>query len=158
MCMTTTISHCNNNSPATKDDLLKLDNQVCFALYVCSKEIIKLYKPLLEPFALTYTGYITLMALWEQDQVTVKSLGKRLYLDSGTLTPLLKKLEAQGLLVRKRSPEDERNVYISLTEKGHDLKDALSHIPKQLICSSQFKENRQEAKDLLSLLHQFMPK
>ncbi|MBP5460260.1 MAG: MarR family transcriptional regulator, partial [Clostridia bacterium] len=77
-----------------EDELLKLDNQLCFSLYVCSKEVIKRYKPLLEPYGLTYTGYITMMALWEKDNVNVKELGSRLFLDSGTLTPLLKKLEA----------------------------------------------------------------
>ena len=76
-----------------EDELLKLDNQLCFSLYVCSKEVIKRYKPLLEPYGLTYTGYITMMALWEKDNVNVKELCSRLFLDSGTLTPLLKKLE-----------------------------------------------------------------
>ncbi|MBP5272403.1 MAG: MarR family transcriptional regulator, partial [Clostridia bacterium] len=83
-----------------EDELLKLDNQLCFSLYVCSKEVIKRYKPLLEPYGLTYTGYITMMALWEKDNVNVKELGSRLFLDSGTLTPLLKKLEAQGYVER----------------------------------------------------------
>ena len=105
-----------------KYDILKLDNQLCFSLYVCSKEIIRKYKPLLEPYGLTYTGYIIMMALWEEDDITIKSLGEKLFLDSGTLTPLLKKLESQGYIVRNRSKKDERNVYINLTKKGKDLK------------------------------------
>jgi DNA-binding MarR family transcriptional regulator len=156
--MNTKIPHCDTNVSIKDEEILKLDNQLCFALYVCSKEIIKLYKPLLEPFGLTYTGYITLLALWEKDHVTVKSLGERLYLDSGTLTPLLKKLESKNLLVRERSPEDERNVYITLTEEGQFLKEKVVDVPKELICSSQFKDSTKAGGELLSLLHQFMPK
>jgi DNA-binding MarR family transcriptional regulator len=114
-------------------DILKLDNQLCFSLYVCSKEIIRMYKPLLDPYGLTYTGYIVMMALWEEDQVTVKDLGKRLYLDSGTLTPLLKKLETLGYLIRSRSSQDERNVYIGLTKKGNEFKKDALQFPKKLI-------------------------
>lgn len=106
----------------TDDDILKLDNQLCFALYVSSREVIKKYKPLLDPLGLTYTSYITMLALWEKDNITVKTLGEKLHLDSGTLTPLLKKLEVKGFLVRERRSEDERNVYISLTDLGHTLK------------------------------------
>lgn len=137
------------------EEALKLDHQLCFALYVSSKEIIKKYKPLLEPYGLTYTGYITLLALWEEDDVTVKDLGERLYLDSGTLTPLLKKLEALGLLDRKRG-SDERNVFISLTEKGKTLKKEALHIPRDLICSSNI--DLENARQLMVLLHQFMTK
>ncbi len=113
-------------------DSLKLENQLCFPLYACSKEIIKKYKPFLDPLGLTYTQYITLMALWEESNVTVKALGDRLYLDSGTLTPLLKKMESQGLVIRERSPQDERNVYIKLTEKGRALKDTALAVPQQM--------------------------
>ena len=113
-------------------DSLKLGNQICFPLYACSKEIIKKYKPFLDPLGLTYTQYITLMALWEENDVTVKALGERLYLDSGTLTPLLKKMEVQGLVIRERSPRDERNVCIRLTEKGLALKDKALAVPKQI--------------------------
>lgn len=156
--MTTNNSHRETSIAMNDDNILKLDNQLCFALYVCSKEIIKLYKPLLEPFGLTYTAYITLLALWEEDNITVKALGQRLYLDSGTLTPLLKKLEAKNLLTRQRSPEDERNVYITLTEEGRSLKEKIVDVPKNLICSSEYKNNVGSAKQLLSLLHDFMPK
>jgi len=136
------------------DELLKLDNQLCFALYVSSKEIIRKYKPLLDPLGLTYTGYITLMALWEKDEITVKDLGKCLYLDSGTLTPVLKKLEALSYIERIRSSNDERNVYIKLTKAGIDLKKEAAHIPKDLICTTNF--DPVNAFELLTALHQLM--
>lgn len=113
-------------------DNLKLENQLCFPLYACSKEIIKKYKPFLDPLGLTYTQYITLMVLWEENNITIKTLGERLYLDSGTLTPLLKKMESQGLVTRERSPKDERNVYIKLTERGIALRDQAVEVPKQM--------------------------
>ncbi len=136
------------------DDILKLDNQLCFALYVSSREIIKKYKPLLDPLGLTYTGYITMLALWEKDDVTIKSLGKKLHLDSGTLTPLLKKLESNGLLVRERRSEDERNVYITLTDQGHALKKDSANVPRQLISSSSFDD--ESTIQLINLLHRYM--
>lgn len=138
------------------DEVLKLDNQLCFALYVSSKEIIKKYKPLLDPLGLTYTSYITLLALWEKDHITVKELGKRLYLDSGTLTPLLKKLEAKGLLTRKRNKEDERTVYVTLTQEGRDLKTSALNVPKEMMCSTNYKDELDKASQLLGLLHHFM--
>lgn len=113
-------------------DSLKLGNQLCFPLYACSKEIIRKYKPFLDPLGLTYTQYIALMALWEEDNLTVKALGERLYLDSGTLTPLLKKMEGQKLIKRIRSSEDERNVYIKLTGDGNLLKDKAAAVPEQI--------------------------
>lgn len=106
-----------------KYDVIKLKNQLCFPLYACSRETIRLYKPYLDELDLTYTQYISMMVLWERKSVTVKELGTELYLDSGTLTPLLKKLEAKGLLTRKRSTEDERNLIVTITEKGEDLKE-----------------------------------
>jgi DNA-binding MarR family transcriptional regulator len=136
------------------DDILKLDNQLCFALYVSSREIIKKYKPLLDPLGLTYTGYITMLALWEKDNVTIKSLGEKLHLDSGTLTPLLKKLESKGLLVRERRSEDERNVYITLTKHGHALKKDSANVPRQLISSSSFDD--ESTIQLIHLLHRYM--
>lgn len=143
-----------NNMQQSGEELLKLDNQLCFALYVCSKEIIRKYKPILDPLGLTYTGYITLLALWEKDNLTVKELGNRLYLDSGTLTPLLKKLESQGYIKRVRSAHDERNVVIELTPTGQELKKEAVHIPEQLICSMNF--DNIDIKGLLTSLHQFM--
>lgn len=133
---------------------MKLGNQLCFALYVCSKEIIRMYKLFLKPFGLTYTSYIALMALWEKDAVTVKELGERLYLDSGTLTPLLKKMETQGLVHRQRGIENERNVYLTLTEKGRAMQRDLAHVPEEMRCSILL--SREDIQSMLSALHQFM--
>jgi len=115
-----------------KYDALKLSVQISFPLYACAKEVVRLYKPLLDELDLTYTQYITMLVLWEQEKLTVKELGKKLYLDSGTLTPLLKKLEAKGYLKRERSKEDERNLFITLTEEGLALKDKALHIPYEM--------------------------
>lgn len=137
-------------------DSLKLENQLCFPLYACSKEIIKKYKPYLDPLGLTYTQYITLMVLWEENNITVKALGERLYLDSGTLTPLLKKMESQGLVTRERSPKDERNVYIKLTQQGVEMRDRAVEVPKQIgSCLSLSKEEMLSLRDMLNkILHQ----
>lgn len=113
-------------------DVLKLENQLCFPLYACSREVIKLYKPFLDEIDLTYTQYIVMMVLWEGESVTVKELGKRLFLDSGTLTPLLKKMETKGLLSRTRSAKDERNLIVSITKKGEALKEKAVSIPPRM--------------------------
>lgn len=115
-----------------KYDALKIENQLCFPIYACSREIIKLYKPYLDELNLTYTQYITMLVLWEKKEVNVKELGNCLYLDSGTLTPLLKKLEAKGVLTRERSKEDERNLIVTLTKEGELLKDKALHVPQEL--------------------------
>ena len=117
-----------NATPHTNPALL-LDNQLCFALYSTSLAMTKLYKPLLEALGLTYPQYLVMLVLWEQDDVTVSSLGERLFLDSGTLTPLLKRMETADLLARTRSKEDERRVHISLTATGRDLKTQAAKIP-----------------------------
>lgn len=119
-----------------KDEMLKLDNQLCFALYASSKEVTRLYKPFLDKLGLTYTQYIVLLVLWEKDNINVKELGERLYLDSGTLTPLLKKLEAMGIVRRIRDARDERNVNVELTDKGIELKEAAEEIPNKIFCST----------------------
>ncbi|WCF07610.1 MarR family transcriptional regulator [Paenibacillus thiaminolyticus] len=118
--------------PLPPDERLKLDNQLCFAIYAASRELTKLYRPLLEGLELTYPQYLALLALWEHDGMTVKELGHRLYLDSGTLTPMLKRMEQQGLIRRTRAAEDERKVILSLTGKGHSLKKEAACIPAQL--------------------------
>ena len=115
-----------------KYDCLKIENQLCFPLYAASKEMVKQYKPFLDELDLTYTQYIAMMILWEHGETNVKELGKCLYLDSGTLTPLLKKLEAKGYIVRARSKEDERNVIIRITEAGEALKDRAVKVPEQM--------------------------
>jgi DNA-binding MarR family transcriptional regulator len=114
------------------DEALKLDNQLCFPLYAASRRIVGLYRPVLDALGLTYTQYITLLALWERDGVTVTSLGDRLYLDSGTLTPVLKKLAAQGLVTRDRGEADERTVVISLTHAGRELKTKAAEVPAKV--------------------------
>lgn len=145
-----------NNEKSEEFDPLALKNQLCFALYVCSKEIIKRYGPSLEKHKLTYTSYIALMSLWEKDGVTVKQLGERLFLDSGTLTPLLKKMEVQGLITRERSKEDERTVYIFLTEAGRNLKEECRDIPASMFCLNLLDVKK--APDLLNTLHEMMEK
>jgi DNA-binding MarR family transcriptional regulator len=127
------------------DDVLKLDNQLCFAVYACAREFTKLYHPLLKELGLTYTQYVTMLALWERDRVTVKHLGHRLYLDSGTLTPLLKKLEAMGLITRARDKQDERSVIIELTEHGKHLKEKALDIPEKLFCQAGVSPEDAEA-------------
>lgn len=112
---------------------LKLENQLCFPLYAAAKEVVRKYKPLLDELDLTYTQYITMMVLWEKEELNVKELGSILYLDSGTLTPLLKKLEAKGYISRNRCKEDERNLIIQITEKGDALKEKAASIPKEMM-------------------------
>ncbi|MFC4302583.1 MarR family winged helix-turn-helix transcriptional regulator [Cohnella boryungensis] len=127
------------------DSILKLDNQLCFTVYACAREITKLYHPLLKELGLTYTQYVTLLALWEEDRVTVKHLGQRLFLDSGTLTPLLKKLEHMLLVTRARDPQDERSVIIALTENGIRLKEKARDIPAKLFCQAGVTPQEAEA-------------
>jgi DNA-binding MarR family transcriptional regulator len=118
---------------AKKDDMLRLDSQLCFSIYACSREIIGLYRPLLDDLGITYPQYLVLLVLWEQKECTVKELGNRLYLDSGTLTPMLKRMENNGLVKRFRSQQDERVVLISLTEKGESLKERAYCIPEEFL-------------------------
>jgi MarR family transcriptional regulator, organic hydroperoxide resistance regulator len=115
-----------------QNEKLKLDNQLCFAIYACTRQMTKLYKPYLDELGLTYTQYISLLVLWEEDKITVKELGKKLYLDSGTLTPLLKKLETMEFIERTRDKNDERNVVISLTPSGKTLKEKAYEIPSKV--------------------------
>lgn len=122
-----------------REELLKLENQLCFTIYAVSREMMRLYRPYLEELGLTYTQYVTLLALWEQDGITVSQLGDRLFLDSGTLTPLLKKLEGLELLSRSRDPQDERQVRIRLTVKGTGLKEEAYAIPGKVFCLTGMK-------------------
>ncbi|WP_042425479.1 MarR family winged helix-turn-helix transcriptional regulator [Comamonas granuli] len=117
--------------------LLWLDNQVCFALYSTSLTMTKLYKPLLDAIGLTYPQYLVMLVLWEQDGPTVSELGERLFLDSGTLTPLLKRLEAADLVARQRDPQDERRVRIRLTPRGRALRDEAESVPACVLRSSR---------------------
>jgi len=115
-----------------KYECLKLSNQLCFPLYAVAKEIVKKYKPYLDEIDLTYTQYIAMLVLWENKSMGVKELGRHLYLDSGTLTPLLKKLENKGYITRERSKEDERNLIISITKEGEALKDKAVTVPAKV--------------------------
>lgn len=115
-----------------KYNTLKLENQLCFPLYACSKEIVRRYKPFLDEIDLTYTQYITMMVMWDKRELNVKELGTFLYLDSGTLTPLLKKLESKGYITRSRSKDDERNLMVSLTKAGEQLKEKAVQVPMQI--------------------------
>ena len=137
-----------------KYEALKLSKQLCFPLYACSREMIKLYKPFLDELGLTYTQYITMMVLWEHKAMTVKALGQELYLDSGTLTPLLKKLEEKGLVTRRRSDLDERNLIVTITELGESMRDQALHIPAEMTkCINLPKE---DIRELYRMLHQLL--
>ena len=130
---------------------LKLSNQLCFPLYVVSKELISKYTPVLKEYDLTYTQYIVLLALFEQKEMNVTALGEMVYLDSGTLSPLLKKLENKGFLRRFRDKNDERNVKVSLTKEGEMLEEKLSNVPLKI--AQCLNLNLEEAKTLYSLLY-----
>ena len=135
---------------------LKLGNQLCFPLYACSKEIIRKYKPFLDALDLTYTQYIVMMVMWEKKRVNVKTLGENLFLDSGTLTPVLKKLESKGYIKRERSEKDERNLVVTLTDDGEALKDKAVNIPQKVgscVCLSM-----EEYKTLYDLLYKIIGK
>jgi DNA-binding MarR family transcriptional regulator len=137
------------------DELLRLDNQFCFALYSASLAMTKTYKPFLESLNLTYPQYLVMLILWEQDNVLVKEIGERLFLDSGTLTPLLKRLEAAGLIERTRDPEDERQVRITLTRNGRALKRKAHDVPFQVLCASgQTPEGLMHLRTLLSAVRE----
>ena len=135
-------------------DALKLGNQLCFPLYASSREVIKQYKPWLDELDLTYTQYIAMMVLWESESVTVKELGNALFLDSGTLTPLLKKMEAKGLISRRRSEEDERSLIVSLTDKGWALRERAVEVPMKMAQCSRLEP--EEAAELYRLLYKLL--
>ena len=124
---------------------LKIDNQLCFSLYAASREVIKLYKPCLDKFNLTYTQYIVMLVIWESEKNTVKGIGEKLHLDSGTLTPLLKKLEGMGLVMRYRDINDDRVVIIEITEKGRELKSQMKCIPKEMTSKINLTKNEIES-------------
>jgi MarR family transcriptional regulator, organic hydroperoxide resistance regulator len=123
--------------PIKSDAMLELDNQLCFALYSTSLAMTRVYKPLLDELGLTYPQYLAMLVLWERDGLMVSELGERLYLDSGTLTPLLKRLEASGLITRIRAVEDERRVHITLSAAGRKLKTRAAKIPGCILSASQ---------------------
>ena len=137
-------------------DSLKLENQLCFPLYSASREVVKKYHPYLTEIGLTYTQYITMMVMWEEKQISVKELGEKLFLDSGTMTPVLKSLEQKGFVTRKRSEEDERSVIVKITESGEKLKESAMEIPLKVAgCVGLEVE---EAKELYKLLYKILGK
>lgn len=135
-------------------DTLKLENQLCFPLYACSREIVKKYKPYLDELDLTYTQYITMMVMWEKKQINVKELGECLFLDSGTLTPLLKKLEQKGWVTRQRAKSDERVLIVTLTEAGDELRKKAVTVPQKMACC--VKLSQEEVKTLYTLLYKLL--
>ena len=137
-----------------KYDALKIDNQLCFPLYAASREIIKKYRPFLEEIGLTYTQYITMMVVWENKSVSVKELGDKLFLDSGTLSPVLKSLEEKGCITRKRKSDDERVLTVSVTDEGERLREKAVQIPTRI--SSCVPLTPDEASTLYSLLYKLL--
>lgn len=135
-------------------DALKLENQLCFPLYAASREVIKQYRPFLDELGITYTQYVTLMVLWEQRQISVKELGQRLCLDSGTLTPVLKSLEAKQYITRTRSKEDERVLIAAITPEGEALQDRAVTVPEQVAC--RIRLDKDEALRLYQLLYKVL--
>lgn len=132
------------------NDILKLSNQLCFPLYAATRQITKIYRPLLEKLGVTYPQYLVLLVLFEEESVTVKALGERLYLDSGTLTPMLKRMEEHGLVERRRSTKDERVVVVSLTDKGRGIEKQAEEIPKKF--SKEILLEKDEFEELKRLL------
>lgn len=139
---------------ANEFDHLKLENQFCFLLYATSRELTKQYKPLLNELDVTYPQYLVLLLLWEHKQLNVKKLGEQLYLDSGTLTPMLKRMEQRDLIKRKRSAEDERSVTIQLTDKGQALQTKASSIPFRI--AELIGNNKDDIETLKSILHNLL--
>lgn len=131
-----------------------LYNQLCFPLYVCAKEIVRRYSPRLEPFGLTYTQYITMMVLWENKQMRSKQIGEQLFLDSGTLTPVLKRLEEKGWITRCRAKEDERNLWVCITPEGEALQEQVKSIPKDV--AEGISMGREDAMELRRLLNKLV--
>ncbi len=134
--------------------MLKLENQLCFPLYACAKEVVRRYTPLLEPLGLTYTQYIAMMVMWEHKSISIKDMGKLLFLDSGTLTPMLKKMEKAGWIQRKRSDNDERIVIVTITERGEALQAKAAEVPLKMAgCVTLESEDTVQ---LYTLLHKLM--
>lgn len=138
----------------SKYDALKLENQLCFPLYAAAREVVKRYRPYLEELDLTYTQYITMMVMWEQKEITVKTLGEKLFLDSGTMTPVLKSLESKGYVMRKRSTIDERSVSVILTESGEILRERAVDVPAKVAGCVGLEPN--EAMQLYVLLYKVL--
>jgi len=141
---------------ASEFDSLKLENQLCFPLYAASREVVKQYKPFLDELDLTYTQYIAMMVLWEHESVTVKQMGEFLHLDSGTLTPLLKKMEGKGLLSRNRCCADERSLIVEITPEGRKLKEKAVEVPRRM--ANCVRVSPSEAVELYRILYKILGK
>ena len=141
---------------ADRYEALKLRNQLCFPLYACSKEIVKAYKPYLDELDLTYTQYITMMVMWEHKELRVKDMGKCLFLDSSTLTPLLKRLEEKGYVTRHRSTEDERDLIVTITDSGEALKEKAINVPERIGACVALEPGKAQA--LYELLYEIIGK
>ncbi|MBQ8740773.1 MAG: MarR family transcriptional regulator [Clostridia bacterium] len=139
---------------SSKYDGLKLENQICFPLYAASREVIKRYRPYLDALQLTYTQYIAMMVFWQEKSLSVKELGEKLFLDSGTLTPVLKSLEAKGYIIRSRSKADERVLEAKITEKGENLKEQAVTVPQSV--AGCVKLDSTEVKQLYNLLYKVL--
>lgn len=144
----------NTEMKPQKYDALKLENQLCFPLYAAAKEVVHRYKPFLDPLGLTYTQYITMMVMWEHKELTVSQIGEYLHLDTGTLTPMLKKMESNGLILRQRSKRDERETIISITPEGKALRKQAIEVPAKI--SSCVNLTLDEALQLKSLLEKII--
>jgi len=139
------IDHMTNKNANSKDAFLRLDNQLCFALYSANLAMNKVYRRLLSELGLTYPQYLVMLVLWEGDGLTVSELGERLFLDSATLTPLLKRLQAAGLVSRERGVEDERQVLVRLTAEGRALRSKARAVPENVFCASGCKPEQLQA-------------
>ena len=138
------------------EDAIKLDNQLCFPLYAAAREVIKYYRPILDEIDLTYTQYIAMMVMWESKAISVKEMGEKLFLDSGTLTPVLKALEKKGLITRNRSKEDERVLIVEITKEGEALKEQALQVPGKI--ASCISLDPQEAMELYRILYKILGK
>ena len=138
----------------TRYEALKLENQLCFPLYACAREVVKKYKPFLDDIGLTYTQYVTMLVLWEKPEITSKEIGERLHLDSGTLTPVIKKLADKGLVTRRRAPADERNLVVALTDAGLALRDRAASISGQM--AGCVRLDPEDAPTLYRILYQLL--
>ncbi len=148
-------------APDVQEDPLLLDRQVCFPLYAATNLLNRLYGPVLGALGLTYPQYLVMLVLWEQQPQTVGALGARLYLDSGTLTPLLKRMEVSGLVSRTRDPDDERRVMIGLTDKGKALRAQAVHVPETMASGYKpegIEDLRESVRSLVSILAQHKPR
>ncbi len=156
MCIIYLLIFVIENSKTMKYDILKLDNQLCFPIYVASREIIQSYNQYFGELDITYPQYLVLMVLWEEGEMTVNNIGKRLHLDSGTLTPLLKRMETKDLIIRNRCKTDERTVKINLTDKGKQLREKAVKIPSEL--AKDITLTREEAETLKRLIYKLINK